>query len=486
MSNYTEIKQDALIKAAILGSDYLDTIDISNRVSRKWKKIFTTVPADIQSETIYLNRFQLGADPEFGLTTAAGDILHAKGLHLNTGEAFGADLNGRIAELRCASSKSALKVVASTLATLRWFKIYITSQGFGSVLINSYPMHHRDGLGGHVHFGRRRTMLRPKEIIALDRLAKILTEEQPIFDIASLRQRREITGYGKYHHQNADAVRLQTHGYEYRTLPTWLGSPWIAMFVLTLSKIFVARPYIAELLPKRNLQKEHIIRLLSVFALQDTDARICRMAYDIHGWPGHFGDASVNWGLTNISVNPLEEIPQYFPSVISGTSEDVSDLTRYLLHRDMFPTKEISPSWSPTSIPKEYILLSKLHGGTAGVKQLGEILQGLVTLQGNPTRIGVTNDTHLTVSCNSKYYKLRKKFREYLPQEIRIRESEASGINISHGLRDVNRWTPILRKFLTSGILDIWHVTKMPKISVPNKKIRSEIIFDSASSTNGG
>ena len=75
--------------------------DIPTRLIDKWWGQFKDAPeiTAIPQNPRLVNRFTIGADPEFSLTQD-GKPFPAMKIGLQTGLAFGMDMNGRLAELR--------------------------------------------------------------------------------------------------------------------------------------------------------------------------------------------------------------------------------------------------------------------------------------------------------------------------------------------------------------------------------------------------
>src|SRR5581483_8667143 len=97
---------------------------VSEQILESWLKRLQKLP-EFGPQRRYVNRFKVGADPEFvfvssGLTRDEDSRVDAHHLGLQQGPAFGADNNGRLAEIRPHPSRSALRVCASILSTLRW------------------------------------------------------------------------------------------------------------------------------------------------------------------------------------------------------------------------------------------------------------------------------------------------------------------------------------------------------------------------------
>lgn len=464
MAEFKEIKEAALVEAILKGPGALRQLDLPKRVIKRWTRMLGEPLTEPLNPVRWVNHFKVGGDPEFGIVNAAGQRIEATKLGLKTGAAFGADLNGRIAELRCHASRSTFEVTAGTLATLRWFGLSaMPARGklYASALFGA------DGLGGHVHFGRKKRVLRVGEVAALDNVTEILTERMPIFDPTLVSARRRDTHYGRY-----GDTRPQAHGYEYRALPTWLASPWHAFFTLTLAKLAVYKPRLFCDLPQ-GITAEIVGALFGFFQNQDEDARLAFCALKVHGIPDWHGEGKVSeaWGLLG-SLQKAVEVPSYFPSVIAPSPIERTDLLAYLTKKTPLPWRVGGPTWTPTQVPKGYRLLLS-DTPTAGYKQLGEIVQGFCVGERDPLTVMASGDRGLTIKISRNLWTrdMSKRAREFFPPEVslNIDPERNACIRIGQGLREDNRYLPMLRKFLSSGLFPVWSITK---ITGPPAKIQ--------------
>jgi hypothetical protein len=266
---------------------------IPTELTAKWVSRFYKSPKinSLPRSLRLVNRFMVGADPEFTFAdSVTNEFVHASHFQLHVGPAFGADLAGRPVELRPAPSRFALDVVASILSELRWMALTVPATLSYSWI--SRPYVSRDGIGGHVHFGRKRGRIRKdedapryeltgqvkEEIEGLDQLTRIL--EASILLKEDFVKRSRDTVYGKF-----GDIRPQRHGYEYRTLPTWLSSPCMAYLVLVLSKLVVYNP---ELIKRIAFNTNTIRNLLAYYKGMDDDALIAFNALKLFGLPKQF------------------------------------------------------------------------------------------------------------------------------------------------------------------------------------------------------
>ena len=229
---------------------------IPERILSRWERDLLRVepPKECPKVLRLINRFSIGADPEFSLEEK-GEQVYGSTLGLKTGLAYGADLNGRLLELRPSPSRFALEVVASLWSTLKWF--YRTVPTARNTVWVAGAWHNQDGLGGHVHLGQKKKPT--DEIKALDTVVRILAGAE-VYNERHLLLRRERSEYGRW-----GDIRPQPHGYEYRVFPSWLGSPLEAYLSLVLSKLVVYDPSLFNFKARPSKAKAYTRRSLVTF-----------------------------------------------------------------------------------------------------------------------------------------------------------------------------------------------------------------------------
>lgn len=423
------------------------------RIQRWMDKFFRSPkPDSFNSSPRLVNHFALGADPEFCFTTAQGEMYHAMNEGLHAGLAFGMDNNGRLVELRPAPSRFALEIVASILSELRW--LAIARPNVCQYWWVSRPFVPRDGVGGHVHFGRKREESRELEVRTLDKLTALLLEGG-VFNKEDNRQRRQAPGnYGAY-----GDIREQRHGYEYRTMPTWLDSPWMAYLTLTLSKLLVHDPTLIP--PKQGVNVKKFVRnLLAYYKALDDDALIAYNALQVLGLPQQTGqDFKAAWGI-NYAQDVKTDV-QIIPSTIYPTVADKQAIFDYLrTGRPIYPDVPVA-NWQTTKLPAGYS--SALNfSQTYHRPGIGELIHDLA----------VSDNLPVTFEINEN----KSSFYIYAPQGTQCPKlsavKDALGIDIKYVpqlndrqvkihlgeyLRTVNV-LPKLKKLLLSGFLPIWKV----------------------------
>jgi hypothetical protein len=347
-----------------------------------WLHQFFRLPKTFSTRSRYVNRFKLGADPEFVFVDVRKDLdgrivgstrADASALGFAQGPAFGADNNGRLAEIRPYPSRSAVEVVASTLCTLRWMAL--SNPGLLKLEWLSGAFLMDDGLGGHVHFGRKRPT-RKEEITALDSIEEGLLALGvfPQDQVIRRRQgdaRRQIYGaLGDY--------RLQTHGYEYRTFPSWLDSPELAFITLVAAKLAVQMPGLFRFKGSAaHIERARLRNFLAYFKGVDDDARLALIVLD-RGIPHQqAGSFAPRWGVTTEAMKKTGTAkPEIIPPSIKPDAASVTEVFEYLLSGKPLTWRVPEITWGPTRPPKGYKMCLPLCN-TIQAKGLGEMIWDL-------------------------------------------------------------------------------------------------------------
>src|SRR5882757_1603280 len=318
-------------------SDQFDNIipEVKERWTKKFDSYAPALSGELKLNGRRINNFMVGSDPEFCFVdpTRLTQKVAASHFGMRPALAMGADQNQRLVELRPAPAVSVVEHVAGILSALRWMvRIYP----------NCIPYQWRagayfagDGLGGHVHFGRKRNT-RDDEIEGLDGLARTFRILN-LFPNDEWRrrsngdERHQIYGaYGDY--------RKQAHGYEYRTLPSWLTSPVLAFTVITASKLVVLDPSVTKnwsAKPSMNQALRNLCNLAKLYAGRDDDALILldliqKNRLLPYGCPGSgalcFKEA---WGFS-----PMPELDReafgVVPAMIDPAPEEVVHMHEFL------------------------------------------------------------------------------------------------------------------------------------------------------------
>ena len=411
-----------------------------------------------------INRFLVGSDPEFVIGGHNGEALfYSSNLRLDTAAPFGADLDGRLVELRPRAYRSVLKGLASLQASMQWLAMHPDTMHAGWYC----PVVDVEGraLGGHIHFGRK-TATRKAEVEALDRLYAALVAAET-FDFKGSVYRHDNSGYGK-----VGDVRIQKYGFEYRAMPSWLTSPYTAMVVLTLAKlaVFEAEAFCpdAPALFTKDWKAGDAIATLTKTLLQyenvDSDAAISlaaiRKRQKFPSWEDV--DFRAAWGI-GFPLGSFKHEVTWFPRTITPDKERIEALKRCLVQGTPLEATIPIPTWAPTVFPEGW---ARLLISGIGFVELGELLWGLVT----PSRVQrehkvqvVTTNHPGSVIFYTPNPKVMQAIWNAHPISKQITAAFDSSRSIKISLSRTYRqpeYTGIFRKFLTSGCFPIWPVTE--------------------------
>jgi len=439
-------------------------IGIPNRLVEKWIGQMNTVNSltCIPQNPRLVNRFTVGADPEYSLLDPlTSSLVPAMKLGLNTGLAFGMDMNGRLVELRPRPSRFILDIIASMLAELRWMAVTFPSSLEYSWL--STPWDGQDGIGGHVHLARRRGAIeRDRDISTFDTLNMSLML-LGVFNDKLNDYRRAKTKYGHY-----GDFRPQRYGYEYRSFPTWMDSPWMAYLVLVLSKLTVYEPKLILNIYKNSERKakfleKAISNLLAYYKNVDDDAWIAFNALKKWGLPKQqgAGDFKVEWGI--VFPQPNKMPVSYYPSIIEGTENERQAVFNYLVNKEAIRPDLPVCNWEPKELPKGYIW-NMSFTQTYHKMGVGEIVHDLACHRS--MRIEITSsDQAKIIQYEEGKYDFSKGLQEITKIFPNMKLARTNvGNDVKHlriclpqSLRQYNTIQQV-RKVLTSGLFPIWNV----------------------------
>jgi hypothetical protein len=409
-----------------------------------------------------VNRYSIGADPEFVVADATGRTqIAANLLHLTTGRMIGADSNGRLIEARPKPSRSTLRVVANIGYCLHWLCHLSPDTRTYKWMAGAYKF--RDGLGGHVHFGRKRSS-RPDEIEALNALHETLLG-LGVFNQAE----QKLRTAGDAHHQHYGQIndyRLQLHGYEYRTFPSWLNSPEQAFLVLTLAKLAVFEPTLLHDWPNASCKKFSLIRrLLGLYQGVDDDARLCLNMLDRMGLPVPDTNADLKgaWGITAQPQVLGTAMPTYFPNTAAAPEGWLEAYFNRMLKGVPIPVwKSLSVTWSPTTLPPGI----KSCEAAAGFN-MGELFNSLCMSEGYKIEFQVQGGKkmlglyHPHANRREEFKaKARELFDQYGLEVYAKDDGNYRALTITRDLLKAHH-IPLLRKLLTSGLFPIWKATQV-------------------------
>jgi hypothetical protein len=410
-----------------------------------------------------MNHYMLGADPEFMFVTApeyGGEVVHATHMGLRSALAFGADQNDRLVELRPAPSRSALEVLGSTLSELRWLYRYLAEAPDASRqhwIANAF--HAGDGMGGHVHFGRKRSQ-RADEVAGLDGLAKTM-RSAGMFDTVGWNRRSQGDQFHQVYGAYGD-IRIQKHGYEYRTLPTWLDNPRLGFLVLTLTKLIVLDPDITAKWDPTSAKEswKKMQGLAKYYMGRDDDALLLYSMMDnAASFRFQGGDFKERWGLTG----KVAGLPAGFviPGFIEATKEDTADLYTSFTEGTGLRMRETQATWK-TQVPEGYSWVP-LQIEYRRRPNIGDILYDLVQHSDFGWHWNFDHSRDCVIYCPPWYDSKRLNAER---GGIKVSHSNESRFHIRVG-HDWRKGTNLahLRKVLLSGLLPLWSVDSVKQDS---------------------
>jgi hypothetical protein len=470
----SELRQQRLAFATSLVESGSLPVPLTEQQTLWAKRFYKTVQPLLHDNPRLVNSFKIGADPEFVFeseseTHAAlepGKIrkkrVDATSIGLRTGLFAGADQNGRLVEVRPAAHRSALHVMASLVDSLRWLgMVYPDTLGL-NWLAGAYQ--YDDGIGGHVHFGRKRPS-RVMEVTALDAVTSALYKLK-MFPDRQVQARRTggVDGRGAY--GNFSDYRLQMHGYEYRTLPSWLDNPWLAYFVLTVTKLAVINPKLVrpwQGIPPTQFPAQSLRNLLAFYKGVDDDAALCYFVMSERGLPKHVGgDFKSRWGLDYTTLYPVDVT--LLPNCIKPSPETVQDVFKHFLTGEALPKRHLSPNWKHIHAPEGFFPMIR----DTQPKQIGmgELLWDVVGAEKHPLRVMPSeyNESTLTVTENLHsllplgYRQVLEKTYNVTIRQTRNEDNKRPTIYLSRDWRRDAKRLQIIKKVLLSGFFPLWHI----------------------------
>ena len=416
-----------------------------------------TVEKPIRRTTPRLvNSYKIGADPEFIFRQGTAR-LDARTLGLKTGLAFGADNNSRLVELRPKAYRNALKVVASILQELRWMAVVIPATQQIDWLAGAFL--NGDGIGGHVHFGRKRET-RDQEVDALANIMAGLVQVG-VFPAQEVVRRMGGDERGQVYGRLND-IRLQSHGYEYRAFPSWLGSPWTTYLTLVLSKLAVYDPAMVSAWVdncQTPAQWETAIRnLLTFYRGRDDDAELALWVLQQRGFPKHtkrsFRSA---WGIDGLPANADVTV---IPPCIGASPESVEEIWMHFVTGNPIAPNSPQLNWSPSTIPPGFYMLNSqdIHRH----KGYGELVWDLCADKRLVPSMLPCEDEHGFYVSQALADKMPKDWMKQAKELLPMANFTVVGytdnrIYIGMELRSP-RIAPMAHKVLLSGLFPIWSV----------------------------
>lgn len=438
----------AVVQGLDADYDFTQLTNVPAPLVRQWVKKFFAPQQLIQYSATprLVNRFALGADPEFVFSTFKGGYFHAERLGMNTILPFGCDMAGRQAELRAHSSRFALEVIASLVDALRWIPRFYATQ---ELLWLAQPYMANDGVGGHVHFGRKRPT-RELEIDILDAGMHLLSATG-VFDDEGTAERRRQTKFG-----GTGDIRLQSHGYEYRSYPTWLSSPWQAYFTVVASKLMLH--FGVRIPPIRGKEGIQLLNLFRMYRYLDDDAAIALRAYHLKGLPEH--DATCfkeRWGVKE--RDNLEKLygelskDYFFPLSLIPEETTKQELFSAFVSGAVLPVRRPVATWKPFNLGKGFQNVKvQPH-----IFELPNVAQGLVSKHYAVTLSRSDREPSVVIICRKNLLDTRR-IRQVIGSigvHVDFLESQSLEMNIQvpRGLLEARNQVRLFRDIISDTTL---------------------------------
>lgn len=429
-----------------------------------------------------LNNFCIGSDPEFVFVSPGSSRkTAAHELGLKPGLAAGCDQNQRLAELRGWPTSSVVEHVAGIMSALRWmYRVYPNTQNYQW---RAGAWYDADGLGGHVHFGRKRPN-RDMEVLALDGMAQVF-RTSGFFDNAGWDKRQEGDARHQQYGMFGD-IRVQLHGYEYRTLPSWLCSPVKAFVVGTASKLAVMDPEMTA--PWRNRRIEGLepgIQLLQRFARyyagRDDDAWILKhllmnrgFRLEANQWSKPAKDFKLNWGFGKILTPPALTVSNILPAVIQPHVSEIVEMNEHLTSMETLGFAEVEPTFKNTLPAKGYYWM--YDGAFNGIQYAGagDLMHNLVGHINHPVHIQFANGMGISQSIYNRWdLETRAQFKRVFPRFTFI-NGNRDMITFDRNSMGVPGITTLRDFLLKWGGFPIWKLDEVTDRSFPEYLISSK------------
>ena len=502
MSQFAEIRADFNRRVATSGWSRPEHVDGNWPVpiDRWLARFYKPAHFELAHQRRLANHFLVGADPEFVFMNSGGRVS-AEHFEFKAGLAYGADNNGRLVEIRPKPSRWVLEVLTSTWSTLKWMSLL--EPATLQYQWRAGAFYADDGLGGHIHFGRKRPS-RQRESAALDTLCYYLFYAG-VWDRAEGQQRiRHAQGGGNTGYGRLGDLREQTYGYEYRVFPSWLCSPWMAYYCMTLAKLVVCDP---SLLPVLSVEMEmlneqafqrRLTALLAFYKGLDDDAQLAYEIWSRIGFPRwSVGDFKASWGILG-GVAPPRVCVQVPPIQIAAQPDELASLASGLLVSRPPDLGSLVPSWRPSQLPSSYIPMIN-DTQTYHAPGLGEIAAHLCCWIGDNSFV-LGNATGATtipsyIHDRGDFAQRQKALFPERHRHISVHGQNKPPWTIALGPydRDSRHRAEVIH-WLTSGLFPIWRLDSVQPDSYskwqaeqkPTRKKRETFKFSQDISPKGG
>jgi hypothetical protein len=226
-----------------------------------------------------LNKFMVGADPEFAVLKGSRLVV-VKPLPnpLEGIGDIGQDHGGRVLELHPIQTRGIYALVKRMQALFPTMKQWDSSEFKFKAGAIAKSDEAEDALGGHVHFGfTAKDMMGPQGgmepfnvfLKKLDKFTHCL-EALDILPEKESERRRTVSEYGR---PSAYRASGRDNHLEYRTMASWLASPELAFLCLTGAKLIAFNPE-GDVPTPGTISKVELVEFFEQYK-EDTNALRC-------------------------------------------------------------------------------------------------------------------------------------------------------------------------------------------------------------------
>jgi hypothetical protein len=285
-----------------------------------------------------------------------------------------------------------------------------------------------------------------------------------VYNNGEIRARQQGDARGQRYGLPGD-YRIQDHGYEYRTFPSWLDSPHLAFLMLTLSKLAVYDPPLAQSMYSRVRPQAAMENFLAYYRDTDDDARLAyALVRRMRGFPRHEGqDFRARWGipLSQFAMPPSITV---LPRSVPADEATVEELFKLFMHGEILKFSMPTPTWEPLRQPEGYDMLLA-YTSTLQQKGLGELVWDLCTHKklpiifqgmGRNAKWAIWLSTPLAKALPSNWHVLLGDNTNYV--------KSVQGLSTHNVLQIGMDWREgtkrkLIREMLTCGAFPIWKVS---------------------------
>lgn len=458
------------------------TIDCHETIKTRWmdrirKNVGECVKPTIAPIGRRMNNFCLGSDPEFVFVLpGSSHKTNAVDLGLRPALAAGSDQNRRLAELRGWPTKSVVEHLAGILTSLRWmYRIYPDVRSY---YWRSGAYYDSDGIGGHVHFGRKRPN-RTNEIEGLDGVARVF-RNLLMFPNKEWDRRQQGDAHRQIYGGYGD-IRQQLHGYEYRTLPSWLCNPTKAFLVLTATKLAILDPSLtANWFKQRTWGVSESLtalkHLANYYAGRDDDAQILKYilnrpvpAKKIFGFSELTNDFKPAWGFSSIITPPTKLPSRILAACVEPLPSETEEIITHLVDSTDLLYKENPPTFKNV-LPTDYFWFYDSAINNIGWSGVGDLCHNLVMFSNAAFNIRFAERANISRDFFSALTVEEQKYVKINFPSMFVTAETSRTVTFSRDMLTVPNIQKTRHFLLKTGMFPLWTVDSVEESSFPKWK----------------